>query len=668
MKQKRKIEEIPDCYHQSMGWGNLHYPLVENIAERADILSTGRLARGMIGMRHAIRGAHKVPFGLPSLLHCDPETWPDDRDNTGIHALLMPLDKPTVPAFIHTKEELDGHGPMHWVGCNGDWVAFVQQDGHLTIRNIYISDTIIPLPSLQDAGISLGPTSEWWHGSPPFLFKYKIDKSLELLKVRIVKRPYKDDLAGPWHYEVIVVFDELIAILQAPLEKEWNILRNPEFFDRNSYVDAMGIPGYGTHAAPRLIDAPVIEDEEAEVAAIFAQIEGDAVMEDDEANVAQGDGGADEDNDADEEELEEEELEEDEFDDEELDDEELDDDGDNHNYEDEDVFLGFSDQRTWFLAPMRAESITGESDLAWIQVKGYRPILGPPILHMGNKLRSYPLGIEVDPAKIEAIENWPQPKTVTQVRSFLGLAGFYRRFVKDFGSIAAPLNELTKKDVPFVWGDAQQDAFMILKDKLTHAPLLQLPDFNKTFELECDASGIGLGDRFPALRKSKLMPRAAGPFKVLEKINDNAYKLELPAELGPVSPTFNIADLKPYFGEEDELASRTTSIQEGEHDEDIPSIDTTAVPTATQIQGPITRARAKQLNYQVLSFLGTIPHIHENMMLPKSDMFVTLRNDGPSMDEEDKHWSMITHGGDGSKHLRIEDDATSGDFRTLKPP
>jgi hypothetical protein len=102
-------------------------------------------------------------------------------------------------------------------------------------------------------------------------------------------------------------------------------------------------------------------------------------------------------------------------------------------------------------------------------------------------------GIEVDPAKIEAISSWPQPKTVTQVRSFLGLAGFYRRFVKDFGSIAAPLNELTKKDVPFVCGDAQQEAFMLLKDKLTHDPLLQLPDFNKTFELECDASGIDLG-------------------------------------------------------------------------------------------------------------------------------------------------------------------------------
>ena len=104
--------------------------------------------------------------------------------------------------------------------------------------------------------------------------------------------------------------------------------------------------------------------------------------------MAQGDGGADEDNDADEEELVEEELEEeelveDQFDDEELDDEGLDDDGDNHNYKDEDVLLGFSDQRTWFLAPMRAESITGESDLAWIQVKGYRPILGPPVITYG---------------------------------------------------------------------------------------------------------------------------------------------------------------------------------------------------------------------------------------------------------------------------------------------
>ena len=79
------------------------------------------------------------------------------------------------------------------------------------------------------------------------------------------------------------------------------------------------------------------------------------------------------------------------------------------------------------------------------------------------------------------------------MRSFLGLAGFYRHFVRDFSTIAAPLNELTKKDVPFVWGTAQEEAFTVLKDKLTHAPLLQLPNFNKTFEIEYDASGIGLG-------------------------------------------------------------------------------------------------------------------------------------------------------------------------------
>ena len=93
-------------------------------------------------------------------------------------------------------------------------------------------------------------------------------------------------------------------------------------------------------------------------------------------------------------------------------------------------------------------------------------------------------------------------------------------------------------------------------------------------------------DRFPELSKSKLMPRADGPFKIIEKINDNAYKLELPPELG-LSPTFKISDLEPYLGEEDELESRTTPIQEGEDDEDITPLDT------NNIQGPITRARAR---------------------------------------------------------------------------
>jgi hypothetical protein len=104
-----------------------------------------------------------------------------------------------------------------------------------------------------------------------------------------------------------------------------------------------------------------------------------------------------------------------------------------------------------------------------------------------------PQGIEVDSSKITAIQEWPTPMSVTQIRSFHGLAGFYRKFVRDFSSIAAPLHELTKRDLPFAWSDSQEVAFCTLKDKLTHAPLLKLPDFNNVFELECDASGIGLG-------------------------------------------------------------------------------------------------------------------------------------------------------------------------------
>jgi hypothetical protein len=92
-------------------------------------------------------------------------------------------------------------------------------------------------------------------------------------------------------------------------------------------------------------------------------------------------------------------------------------------------------------------------------------------------------------------------------------------------------------------------------------------------------------ERFPELRKSKRMSRAAGPFKILATIKDNAYKLELPLEFG-VSPTFNISDLRPYFGEEDEMPSRTTSMQEGEDDEDI-NTSATIIPSV-EIVVPIT--------------------------------------------------------------------------------
>ena len=102
-------------------------------------------------------------------------------------------------------------------------------------------------------------------------------------------------------------------------------------------------------------------------------------------------------------------------------------------------------------------------------------------------------GIEVDSEKVMAIESWPTPKNVGDVRSFHGLASFYRRFVKDFSSLAATLTEVIKKNVGFKWGDDQEKAFNVLKSKLTNAPLLVLPNFDKMFEIECDASGVGIG-------------------------------------------------------------------------------------------------------------------------------------------------------------------------------
>src|SRR5262249_519147 len=94
------------------------------------------------------------------------------------------------------------------------------------------------------------------------------------------------------------------------------------------------------------------------------------------------------------------------------------------------------------------------------------------IVFLGFVLSSQ--GVNVDKEKVKAIKDWPTPKNANNVRSFHGLASFYRRFVRDFSSITAPLNELVKKNVVFKWSEVHERAFNILKDKLTNAPLLRL--------------------------------------------------------------------------------------------------------------------------------------------------------------------------------------------------
>ncbi|WVZ90409.1 hypothetical protein U9M48_036715 [Paspalum notatum var. saurae] len=102
-------------------------------------------------------------------------------------------------------------------------------------------------------------------------------------------------------------------------------------------------------------------------------------------------------------------------------------------------------------------------------------------------------GVGTDPAKIEAILSWPTPTNVKELRSFLGLAGYYRKFVKHFGVISQPLNELLKKNTLFVWTFDHDVAFRELKQALVSAPVLGLPNFAKPFCIETDASGLGIG-------------------------------------------------------------------------------------------------------------------------------------------------------------------------------
>ncbi|GJS07458.1 putative reverse transcriptase domain-containing protein [Tanacetum coccineum] len=102
-------------------------------------------------------------------------------------------------------------------------------------------------------------------------------------------------------------------------------------------------------------------------------------------------------------------------------------------------------------------------------------------------------GIHEDPAKIESIKDWTSPKTPTEIRQFLGLAGYYRRFIKGFSKISKSMTKLTQKGIKFDWGEKEENAFQLIKQKLCSAPILALPEGSEDFVVYCDVSHKGLG-------------------------------------------------------------------------------------------------------------------------------------------------------------------------------
>nr|GEX30605.1 putative reverse transcriptase domain-containing protein [Tanacetum cinerariifolium] len=202
-------------------------------------------------------------------------------------------------------------------------------------------------------------------------------------------------------------------------------------------------------------------------------------------------------------------------------------------------------------------------------------------------------------AKFSKCELWipkASPKTPTEIRQFLGLAGYYRRFIKGFSKIAKSMAKLTQKGIKFDWGEKEENAFQLIKQKLCSAPILALPKGSEDFMVYCDASHKGLGKanvvadalsrkkRIEPLRVralvmtigldlpkqileahiealkpenltnedvgGKLNPRYVGPFKVLAKLGKVAYKLKLHQEFSRVHHTFHVSKLKKCYADE----------------------------------------------------------------------------------------------------------------------
>nr|GEW84104.1 putative reverse transcriptase domain-containing protein [Tanacetum cinerariifolium] len=162
----------------------------------------------------------------------------------------------------------------------------------------------------------------------------------------------------------------------------------------------------------------------------------------------------------------------------------------------------------------------------------------PKVQFLGHVIDSQE--IHVDPAKIESVKNWASPKSPTEIRQFLGLAGYYRRFIEGFSKIAKPMTKLSQKKVKFEWGDKQEAAFQLLKPKLCSAPILALPEGSKDFIIYCDASNKGLGT---VLMQREKLPKSPQGYDTIWVIINRLTKSAIFAPMRETDPLEKLAKL-----------------------------------------------------------------------------------------------------------------------------
>ncbi|GJW17832.1 putative reverse transcriptase domain-containing protein [Tanacetum coccineum] len=177
---------------------------------------------------------------------------------------------------------------------------------------------------------------------------------------------------------------------------------------------------------------------------------------------------------------------------------------------------------TWWNGNVQTLGLTNANQIPWSNVKAMMTTEYCPRITESkgwkNKLWYQ--------SKVESVKNWKTPESSTEIRSFLGLAGYYRRFIENFSKIAKPLTLLTQKNKTYVWGDKQDEAFQILKEKLCNAPVLALPDGPDDFVVYCDASKQGFG--CVLMQRGKVIAYASRQLKKHEK-NYTTHDLELGA-------------------------------------------------------------------------------------------------------------------------------------------